>query len=266
MIKKAAMGTLAIATIGGMVFGTDVFSYARTTFHSAQNKIRSEVPLEFEIERAREEVAQLLPQVRRSMHLIAEEQVEVANLRRVIEKRELALEDQEEAILALTADLKSGETQFVYAGHAYSQREVEKDLAERFNRFKTAEETLRSEQELLRAKETALETHRETLEGMLSQRKSLEVELERLEARLQTINARKQIASIAVDDSQLNRVKSLIDTINKRLDVEDAVLTADGDFSGLIPVEEDNDLQTKDIAQTVDEYFGRNIPVEVVKK
>lgn len=264
MIKKAAYGTLAIAAIGGMVFGTDVFSYARTGFHSAQSKIRSEVPLEFEIERAREEVAQLIPEVRKSMHLIAEEEVAVANLQESIEKREVVLEKQEEAILALSSDLKSGDAHFVYAGHAYTQTEVEKDLAERFNRFKTAEETLQREKELLATKERALATHRDTLEGMLSQRKGLEVELERLEARLKTINARKQIASIEVDDSKLNRVKSMIETIDKRLDVEDAVLAADGEFSGMIPVEEEQAENPENIANAVDEYFGRTRVIEVV--
>lgn len=264
MIKKAAFGTLAVATIGGMIFGMDVFSYARTGFHSAQSKIRSEVPLEFEIERAREEVAQLLPEVRRSMHIIAEEQVATANLRKSIEKRQFALEDQEDAILTLSADLKSGGAQFVYAGNAYTQREVEKDLSERFNRFKTADETLKREQELLSAKEKALKTHRDTLEGMLSQRKNLEVELERLEARLKTIDARKQIASIEVDDSQLNRAKTLIATIDKRLDVEDAVLAADGNFSGLIPVESEIEVEDENIAKAVEDYFGRSGEVEVV--
>lgn len=266
MIKKAAFGTIAVAAIGTMVFGTDVFSYARTSFHSAQNKIRSEVPLEFEIERAREEVAQLIPEVRKSMHIIAEEEVSVANLKKSVEKRELAMDRQEEAILALSSDLKSNDSQFVYAGHAYSQHEVEKDLSDRFNRFKSAEETLQRERELLSAKENALKTHRETLEGMLSQRKSLEVELERLEARVRTINARKQIASIEVDDSKLNRVKSLISTIDKRLDVEDAVLAADGEYSGLIPIEEEFEVESENIATAVDNYFGRTQEIEVVKK
>lgn len=266
MIKKVAVSTIALATLGGMVFGTDVFSYVRTGIHSAQSRIRSEVPLEFEIERAREDVVQLLPEVRKSMHLIAEEQVAVANLRKSVDQRELALDSQEESILSLTSDLKSGESRFVYAGHAYTQREVEKDLTERFNRFKSAEETLKREKELLSAKEKALTTHRETLEGMLSQRKSLEVELERLEARVKTVNARKQIASIQVDDSKLNRVKSMIETIDKRLDVEDAVLAADGDFSGLIPVEEEKASEQGNIAHAVDEYFAREVKVNVAAK
>ncbi|MEW4490007.1 hypothetical protein AB1L42_18130 [Thalassoglobus sp. JC818] len=256
MLKKLALGTMTAAAIGGLVFGGSAFSYLRTGMHTAQKRIRSEVPLEFEIERARQEVAQLVPEVRRSMHLIAEEQVEVASLQESIVKREESLASQEEAILSLSADLKSGDSHFVYAGRAYKQREVEKDLAERFDRFKVAQETLDREKDLLRTKEQALFAHRETLEGMLSQRKSLEVELERLEARLRTINSRKQIASIQVDDSKLNRVKSLISTIDKRLDVEDAVLAADGEFSGLIPVENNIEVDNENIANAVEDYFG----------
>lgn len=266
MFKKAAFGTLAVAALGSLVFGSSVFSYARTAIKTTQSKIRSEIPLEFEISRAREEVAQLVPAVRRSMHVIAEEQVAAANLKRSIEKREVALTEQEEAILALSDDLKTGDTQYVYAGRKFSQRDVERDLAQRFNRFKIAEETLQRERELLAAKEKALETHRETLESMLSQKKSLEVELERLEARLKTVNARKQIASIEVDSSQLNRVKSLIATIDKRLDVEDAVLEADSDFFGAIPVEKNLSESDQDIARKVEEYFGKDREGRVVAR
>ena len=256
MIKKLALGTMAMAAVGGMVFGTDMFSYARTGFSCARENLRSEVPLEFEIERARQEVEQLIPEVRKSMHLIAEEQVEVDQLRKSIAKREAAIEQQEEAILALTADLKSNDTKFVYAGHRYSRHDVERDLTERFNRFRIAEETLKQDQQLLVAKERAMSANRETLEGMLSQKKSLEVELERLEARLRTIAARKEINGLEVNDSQLNRVKAMIASIEKRLDVEDAVLAAEGDLNGLIPVERHEEETTENIASRVEEYFG----------
>jgi hypothetical protein len=256
MIRKVACGTLAMAAIGGLVLGKEMLSYARTGLASARDSLRSEVPLEFEIERARQEVEQLLPEVRKSLHLIAEEQVEVAQLEHSLAKREALLTEQEEAILSLSDDLKSSDTRFVYAGHKYSRNEVEKDLAERFNRFKIAEETVKRERQLLMAKETALTANRETLEGMLSQKKSLEAELERLEARLRTVAARKQINGLEVDDSQLNRVKSLIATIEKRLDVEDAVLAAEGDLTGLIPIEKHEAETTEGIAQKVDDYFG----------
>ncbi len=265
MIKKVAVGTMAFAALGTLIFGRDAVSYARTGFTSARAAIRSEVPIEFEIDRARQEVEQLLPDVRKSMHVIAEEQVEVEALKKSLERKELAMESQEEAILSLTSDLKSGDSRFVYAGHSYTQHEVEKDLTERFNRFKIAEDTVKSERALLAAKEKALTTHRSTLESMLSQKKGLELELERLDARVRTIASRKQINSLEIDDSQLNRAKTLISTIEKRLDIEDTVLASEGDFNGLIPVEQEAE-ETENIALKVDQYFSKTGDLKVVAK
>jgi DNA repair exonuclease SbcCD ATPase subunit len=255
MLKKAVVGSLAVATLGTFVFGRDAWSYLRTGASSVRDAVKREVPIEFEIERARKEVEQLLPEIRKSMHVIAQEQVEVEHLKQAISKREAGLENQEEAILTLSADLKSGDTHFVYAGRNYHVKDVQRDLAERFNRYKVAEDTLRREREVLVAKEAALESHRETLESMLSQRKDLDVELERLEARLRTVEARKTISELNIDDSQLARVKTLIREIDKKLDIEDELLNAEGNFAGLIPIEKESEIP-EDIAVQVDEYFS----------
>lgn len=258
MVRKIVFGALIAIAIGGVCVGKDFFSYARTGIASARERFRSEIPIEFEIRRARDAVARLLPEVRKSIHLIAQEQVEVAQLKASIASREAMLKSQQEAIQALADDLKQEDVRFVYAGRKYSRSEVENDLAERFNRYKIAEETLKREQELLASKERALAANRDTLEGMLSQRKSLEVELERLEARLRTVDARKQIHGLEIDNSQLARVKSMIAAIEKRLDIEDAVLAAEGDLTGLIPVEQSRSEENENIVEEVSRYFQGN--------
>ncbi|WP_437186129.1 hypothetical protein SH668x_003268 [Planctomicrobium sp. SH668] len=266
MLRKLIIGAAIAATIGGVVIGRDFCSYARTGVKTARDHLRKEVPLEFEIERARHEVERLIPEVRRSVHLIATEQVEVAQLTKSIATREKALATQQDAILAMKNDLKSQDLQYVYAGHKYSRNDVEKDLSERFNRFKIAEDTVKREQQVLAAKEKALAANRETLEGMLNQKKNLEAELERLDARMRTIAARKQIHGIEIDDSQLTRVKGLIANIEKRLDVEDAVLASEGDLNGLIPVEQAQEEELGDIAAQIDEYFGTNEVTQMAQK
>jgi len=266
MLKKVAIGTFAVAAVGTLIFGRDACSYLTTGVTSVRDSIRCEVPVEFEIERARQQVAQLLPEVRKSLHHVAEEEVAVANLKKSIDAKLASLEGQEEAILELTADLKSGDEQFVYAGHNYTVSEVQRDLTERFNRFTIAEETVKQEQELLNARERTLVTLRSTLSEMLSQKKTLEVEIERLEARVQTIAARKQINGIEVDDSHLTRTKALISSIEKRLDVEDAVLAAEGDFAGLIPVEVETDVIDTNITDRIEARFGTGIVTEIAAK
>ncbi len=265
MLKKAILGSLAVVTASTFLFGRDAVSYLTTGASSIRDAVRSEVPIEFELERAKKAVEELVPEIHRSLKVVAEQQVEVENLRATIEKKTAALEEQEEAILALNEDLKSGDEQFVYAGYSYTANEVQRDLTERFNRFKVAEATLKDQQQILAAKEQALESHTETLEGMLSQKKDLEVQLEQLMARMQMIQARKQISNLSIDDSKLAQVKSLINEIDKKLDVEAKMLDAEGNFLGLIPVETKTNVPV-DISEQVASYFSGDAeaPVDAV--
>jgi hypothetical protein len=261
MLKKLILGTAAIATLGSIVVGKDLWSYARSGFLAARDHVRHEVPMEFEITRARHEIERLLPEVRKSLHVIAEGQVEIARLQDSLQRRTDSLVEQEHSIRNLSSDLRRDDTRYTYAGRNYSRREVERDLNERFQRYKIAEETVKRDQQVLAAKERSLAANRETLETMLSQRKRLEAELERLDARWRTVQARQQIQGLSLDDSRLNRVRSQIALLEKRLDVEDAVLAAEGDLTGLIPIEKDRPgTEDDDVLAAVDRYF--EVPAE----
>ncbi len=256
-VKRVLIGTAAVAGVGAFVFGRDMCSYVRTGAHAVRESIKREVPVEFEIERAKEMVKQLTPEIHRSLHAIAREEVTVEDLQKSIARRSTDMEGQQDAILSLSGDLKSGSTRLTYSGRSYSVKEVQKDLSDRFNRFKIAEDTLNRERDVLAAKEKALAAHRQKLEGMLSARKDLEVEIERLQARLQSVRAAETISDLKLDDSALNRAKSLVAEINKELDVRERVLDAEGNFTGLIPVETRSDAP-KDIAEQVEKYFGKD--------
>ena len=244
-IKKSVKAGLATLGVAGLVFGTQAWSYIRTGVNNVQNAVQAEVPIAFELDRARHEVQQLIPEIHRSLHVVAEEQVEVEHLKAALEAKGAALAEQQQSLVTLTTDLKSDRQNFVYAGSNYDRGELERDLAERFNRFKIAEESLKKEREMLVMKTRALKTHQDTLEQMLSQKKTMELELDRLTARLRTVESRKSITSLSIDDSKLAQVKSMIGTIDKKLDVEDRILDTEGNFSDLIPI-------TKPAISTVD--------------
>lgn len=256
MIKRIAIGSAATLVVGTFLFGRDVFSYISTGAGMVREAVRSEVPIDVEIEHARNQVENLLPEIRTSMHDIAKWQVEVNHLEETIARREAELEDQEEAILALSAALESGDTRLVVAGRTYTASVVERDLRERFNRFQVAEDTLENDRLTLAAKQETLTAQREKLDGMLSQRQTLQVELDRLEARMRTIEARQSISDLNIDDSQLARCKALISEIDAKLDVEEELLDADANFAGLIPVETEVEVDS-DIVNDVAEYFGQ---------
>ena len=142
MLKKALVGTSVLLVTGAFIFGRDVFSYARTWGASVRDAVKSEVPIEFEVQRARELVDKIVPDIRECMHTIAEQQVDVEHRGREIARREEELGIQKQAILTLRADLNSGSGPFQYASRTYTATQVKQDLAVRFARFKAAEESL----------------------------------------------------------------------------------------------------------------------------
>ena len=255
MIRKALMTGAALAALGTFLFGRDLWSYLHTGAKSVRTAVRREVPIEFEIDRARTMMSELQPEIRLSMHLVAEEQVEIDRLKQVALKRDTELAEQKKGLLTLSADLKSGVEKVSYGGRSFSRKEVEKDLASRFHRFQLLEETVQRDGEILTAKQHALESHKEKLENMLGARKDLEVEVERLQARVRSVQAAETISDLKIDDSQLNRCKTLISQLNQELDVRERLLTTEGTLTGTIPVQAPAEVANGDLTAKIDQYF-----------
>jgi chromosome segregation ATPase len=270
MVKKIVLGSVAALAVGTFVFGgvRGVWSAVRTGAERVRTAVQDEVPLEFQIDQAHQMVEDLGPEIDRLKRVIAEEAVELRNLRDSIDDRTEGMASQEEAILRLSADLQSGQERLVYSGVNYTVSQVQRDLTERFNRFQVAEDTLNREQEILSAREQAHASHRQMLEEMLSARADLEVEIERLQARLRSVEAAESICKIEIDDSQLAQCRSRLDEIAVALDVRETMLDEQGEFVGLIPLEsEQAESAPIDIAEQVEHYFqGRDVETVMVSQ
>ncbi len=237
MIRKVAYGIAALGALSSFVFGRDVWSYARTWGKSVQQSVKQEVPIDFEMARARELVENLIPDIKHCMHVIAEQEVDVEQLAAELARKESELSSQKEVIQSRTSDLKSGVATLHYASHNYTADQVRTDLAKRFGRFKMAEETLKKERQVLEARHKALHANREKLDNMLAAKTDLELQLEQLEARIKIVQAAETVSTVSIDDSELTRAKKLIRELNKQLDVREKVMAADNKLSDLIPTE-----------------------------
>ena len=238
MIKKALVAGIGICLVSAVFFGRDAFSYFRTTAGRMKDTVRSSVPLDFEIDRARRMVKELVPDIRKNMHVIAKEEVEVEQLRKQITQTESRLGKERAELVRLKNDLGSGNSVFHYAGRSYSAAQVKGDLANRFERFKTTDATLASLKDIEQARVRSLAAAREKLEGMLAAKRKLEVDVEHLEARLKMVEAAQTTSDYAFDDSRLSRVKELITDLRTRLDVAERLTSAEGAFHGEIPLSE----------------------------
>ena len=120
MIKKTLFVGAAVLLLVALFAGRGMVSYVTTAVDKVEDQFKSNVPVKFEIERARRMIKDLAPEIERNMHLIAREEVEVAKLERELAQTENQLAKSQDEILRLKGDLESGNSHFVYAGRSYS--------------------------------------------------------------------------------------------------------------------------------------------------
>jgi hypothetical protein len=255
MIKKAVFVVAGLGITTLVLFGRDAASYVSTTYHKLTDSVQESVPIEFQIDRAREMVRDLEPEIRNSMHVIAKEEVALEQLNQQIDVNQEKADKDKRDILRLQADLGQGKELYRYASRSYSSDEVKQDLSRRFNRFKVADDTLGSMKQMRDAREKNLEAAQQKLAAMVNARRKLEVDLQNLEAKRKLVEVAQASSEYVFDDSQLARCKELITDIRTRLDVAAKLANADVNIEVEIPLDE---ATPSDITDQVAEYFDLN--------
>jgi len=239
MLKKGAIVGVAVLVLLGLLFGREGASYVKTSLGWVQQGVRDSVPVEFEIGRARQMIKDLDPEIHKNMHLIAKEEVEVQRLCDQLTKAETQLTKNRSDIERLNADLKRGDSTFVYCGKSYTSKQVETDLARRFEQFKVKESTLDKLRQVLAARERGLEAGRDKLKAMQAAKSQLEVDVANLDARLEMVKVAQSTSDFNFDDSRLARTKDLVTDIGARIDVAEKLVNADTSSVGEIDLDEE---------------------------
>lgn len=250
MLKKAIV-VGGVVLLLGVLFGR---THLRTAVGMARQAVKDNVPVQFDIKRAREMIKGLAPEIEKNMHVIAREETEVAKLEKQVSAAESLLAKDRDGILRLKKDLASGSETFVYCGRNYSAKQVKEDLTHRFDQFKTREATADNLRQILAARQASLLAAREKLEGMLAAKRTLEVDVENLEARLKMVEVRQTTSDYNFDDSELSRTKELISEIADRIDVAEKLVNAGTGYQDQIPLDEA--AEDRDIADEVAKYFS----------
>jgi len=220
MVKKgiigAALGTGALF----LVFGIHAPSYVKTAFHKVRRDVKDAVPLPFEIDRARQEIAALEPAIRDNIETLARAEVDVEHLDKEIIALRGNMDTEKKALLTLKDSLKTGE--YRLAGHssvAYTEDEVKADLVRRKDFYDNSKTILATKEATLKAKQSEIVAFRKQLEHMMAQKKKLTIELDQIVARLNQIKATEAANDVQLDGSALARAKETVSELEKRLEV-----------------------------------------------
>lgn len=252
MIKKFVVTSLAVTLLAGLTIGTDVGSYLSTAYHRATNCVADSVPIEFQIDRARQLVAEVAPEVRDAMRAIAKEEIALERLDEQIADAEERAEKGKSAIIRLQSDLSTDTKVFHYAGRNYTRSQVVEDLSRRFTRHKVGDETLSHLKTMRQARQDNLNAAREKLTAMISTQKSLEADLVNLEAKRNLVSVAQATTDVALDDSRVAQAKELIADIRSRLDVTAKLAHANTTYPGEIQLEAE---ESADVIEQVAAYF-----------
>jgi chromosome segregation ATPase len=231
MVKKGLLG--AALTAGGLflLFGTSAPSYVRTAFHKMRHNAKDAVPVQFEIERARQQIANLEPAIKDNIEILARAEVDVEHLDREIVATRDKLAAEKQAILAETDRLKKGD--FRLAGHHVSVQadDLKADLAHRFDHYRNVSRILEEKERTLKAKQQQVVAARKQLENMAAQKRALLTKLEGIEAHLRMIEATKATNEFDFDDSALSRAKATVNDLERRLEVMERKSEMEGRFT-----------------------------------
>lgn len=252
MIKKLALVVVGLGLTTVVLFGRNAASYVSTTYHRLTDSVQESVPIDFQIDRAKQMVSDLDPEIRRSMHVIAKEEVALEQLNQQLAGNQESADKAKKDILRLQADLGQNKVEYRYASQTFTCEQVKHELSNRFNRFKVADDTLGSMKQMRDAREKNLDAARQKLAAMINARRKLDVDVQNLEAKRKLVEVAQASSDYVFDDSQLARAKELINDIRTRLDVAAKLANADVNVQTEIVID---DSAPANITDQVAQYF-----------
>lgn len=252
MLKRTIVGGTALALLSTATLGVPLWSYARCGATYLTQSASEAMPIEWEIKRARQMIADLDPEIQGNAKQIAREKIETRRLRTQVEETRDRLSKAEQDIERLRDDLAGGQDYYTYAGRTYTSVQVKNDLSERFKRFKTRKETAQKLEDMLSAREQILSAAHNRMDAMMAAKRELEVEIENLQARLGAMRVAEASHGFSFDDSHLAQTRNLLDEIHTRLDVIEETQAVDIEYFGEIELDEEKNV---DILDEVAAYF-----------
>jgi chromosome segregation ATPase len=254
LVKKGLLGAALGAGTLFLVFGTSAPSYIKTAFCKMRQSAKDSIDPRFEIDRARNDIANLEPAFNQNKETLARAEVAAEHLEREIGTLQANLEKEKAAMLAMAAKIKNGE--YRLTGHsAYSPDEARAHLQNCKDHYDYGTGILKEKQEVLKAKRATIEAAHNQLENIRATKATLLARLAHIEAKLQMIETAQSKSEFTFDDSALSQAKKTVSELEERLEVMARRAEIEGRYGDLDAKPSFAD-PTRDVVKEIDEAFG----------
>jgi phage shock protein A len=256
IVKKSLLGAALGAGTLFLVFGTSAPNYVRTAFHKVRDGVKDAVPPQFDIDRARQDIADLGPMFDQNKETLARAEVETEHLEREVVTIQANLDKEQKTIIALRDSLVTGD--FRLTGHVSdTASDVKAELAHRKDHFDYTSDLLSQKQATLKAKKQIIQAAHEQLENLRTQKSTLLARLANIEARLKMIEATQSKNEFNFDGTALARAKQTVTELEGRLDIMARRAEIEGRYGDLDGPSVYVDPH-RDIVKEVDAKFGKS--------
>jgi hypothetical protein len=248
LIKYGLIGGVVLVLAGGFFFGRDLFSYAFTSGKMVRTAVRDSIPPKFDLQRARDLLEDLIPEMRANLKLVAEEEVEVANLEKEVGREREVVASQRSAIQKMRHDV---EVLPATAAETDRKDQVE-DLSRKFDRFRSNEQLLATKEKLLANRRKNLQTAVARLEKTRIARVELAAQIQSLEAQFNMVEAQGSPNDLRLSDTKLAQTQRLIGDLKKRLEVAQRVLERESELNDPEPAKK---VSRQGLLEEIDDHF-----------
>lgn len=265
MVKTGIIVGVSALALGAVVVGTSFLGYARTAGNGIKDVIVDSIPIEFQLDRARDMLKNdLEPEIRAMKHTVAESQIKLERLQAKLKAKQGVVTQSRLEIMVRRDELNSDKTTFLVShggtDHSYTKAQLENDLKKRLERFKLLDSTFNTEMKVLAVRTAAVEANENKVAKLLAAKEDLKLQIEDLEARVMHLKATETVNDSEFDESKMSDIQDLLDSLDAKVDVRERELEIEGIETDLIPVETGE--SSNDILSEVDAYFGNEAPFE----
>lgn len=262
-LKYCAAAGVGVVVVGGMIFGSELFSYIRTSTGAVRETVRESVPIEFELKRARDLIDDILPEIHANVRLIAEDEVEIAALQKNLERSNEELATDRRLLSEIRDKLDTQNVSYEISGRTYSRKQLAQQASLKLDRLKDAEMIQASRQRLLETRQKSLQAAMQMLDRARDRKAELEQKVESLVAQHRLVKASAIGSRFHVDDSKLSKADQLLSDIQKRVDVSERILAHDS----VSEITMDDVLDEDELLSEIDDHLGtaESKDVEIAK-
>ncbi len=261
-LKRAGVAVVVIVIAGGVISNTEMGSYVCSSFNKATSTLKGSIPIELELQRARDTLKQIIPEMHANIRLIAKEEVEIATLKKEIETGDSNLITVANNIQQMKQKLTNQHTSYKIGRYKYSREQIKSELERKFVTYKEAELVLQSKIRLLASREKAYQESMALLETTQSQKEILASQIEDLEARYRIQQSVGVGTIVEVDSSKLTQTEKIINEIRQRLETDERVLALEGRLVDMNPTNEEK--SEGELLTEIDDYFSTEEGNEVI--